>query len=230
MHGGGSPVAPGRPLADEYKSENVELVEKGFSNLRKQIENGVSFGVPVVVAINTFSSDTKAEIDRLMELSIAAGANEAVVCSHWADGGAGATDLAEAVVKVTKRQSNFKFLYPLEDTIENKIRSIAQNIYGADDVSFTEEAEEKIKIFTKQGFGNLPICMAKTQYSLSHDAALKGAPTGFTLPIRDIRAAVGAGFLYPLVGTISTMPGLPTRPSFYDIDIDCKTEEIYGLF
>ncbi|CBY36017.1 unnamed protein product [Oikopleura dioica] len=230
MHGGGSPVAPGRPLADEYKSENVELVEKGFSNLRKQIENGVSFGVPVVVAINTFSSDTKAEIDRLMELSIVAGANEAVVCSHWADGGAGATDLAEAVVKVTKRQSNFKFLYPLEDTIENKIRSIAQSIYGADDVSFTEEAEEKIKIFTKQGFGNLPICMAKTQYSLSHDAALKGAPTGFTLPIRDIRAAVGAGFLYPLVGTISTMPGLPTRPSFYDIDIDCETEEIYGLF
>ncbi|CAG5078277.1 Oidioi.mRNA.OKI2018_I69.PAR.g8949.t1.cds [Oikopleura dioica] len=230
MHGGGSPVAPGRPLADEYKSENVELVEKGFSNLKKQIENGVSFGVPVVVAINTFSSDTKAEIEKLMELSHAAGASEAVVCSHWADGGAGATDLAKAVVKVTQEPSNFKFLYPLEDSIEDKIRSIAQNIYGADDVSFTEECAEKIRVFTEEGFGNLPICMAKTQYSLSHDPALKGAPRGFTLPIRDIRAAVGAGFLYPLVGTISTMPGLPTRPSFYDIDIDCETEEIYGLF
>merc|ERR1712130_64760 len=230
MHGGGSPVSPGKPLASEYKTENVELVEKGFSNLRKQIENGRMFGVPVIVAINSFVSDTQNEIDAIKRLAKEAGAFDAVLCSHWKDGGAGARDLADAVDRATKTPSDFHFLYDLEMSIVDKIRTIAQKIYGADDVQIAPEAMEKIELFTKQGFDKLPICMAKTQYSLSHDAQLKGAPTGFVLPIRDIKAAVGAGFLYPLVGSIMTIPGLPTRPSFYDIDIDPETEEIFGLF
>lgn len=230
MHGGGSPVTPGRPLANEYKTENVELVEKGFSNLRKQIENGHMQGVPVIVAINSFVSDTQNEIDAVKKLCKEAGAFDAILCSHWANGGAGAKDLAEAVVRATETDSTFRFLYDLDMSVVDKIRTIAQKVYGADDVDIAPEAMEKINMFTNQGFDKLPICMAKTQYSLSHDPKLKGAPTGFVLPIRDIKAAVGAGFLYPLVGSIMTIPGLPTRPSFYDIDIDPDTEEIFGLF
>jgi len=230
MHGGGSPVSPGKPLADEYKSENLALVETGFSNLRKQIENGKMFGVPVIVAINCFPTDTQAEITLVKKLSKDAGAFDAVMCSHWAEGGKGAVELAKAVDLATKTSSNFQFLYELNLPIIDKIRIIAKKIYGADDVEIAPEAMEKIEVFTKQGFDKLPMCMAKTQYSLSHDPLRKGAPKGFVLPIRDIRAAVGAGFLYPLVGSIMTIPGLPTRPSFYDIDIDPETEEIFGLF
>jgi len=144
--------------------------------------------------------------------------------------GKGATSLAEAVIKACSQPSSFKFLYPLELSIEDKIRSIAQKIYGAKDIELSAEAKEKISLYESQGFGQLPICMAKTHLSLSHDPTLKGAPTGFVLPVRDVRASVGAGFLYPLVGQISTMPGLPTRPCFVDIDINCDTEDINGLF
>jgi len=230
MHGGGPPVTAGAPLKPEYTQCNLPLVEAGFCNLRKQIENANMFGVPVVVAINVFNTDTQEEIDLMVKLAKEAGAFDAVLCRHWALGGPGAADLAKAVDRACNAPSDFKFLYNLDISIEDKIRTIAQKIYGADDIELLPEALVKIETYKKQGFGGLPICMAKTHLSLSADPAKKGAPTGFTLPIRDVRASVGAGFLYPLVGTMSTMPGLPTRPCFYDIDLDLETGEVYGLF
>jgi methylenetetrahydrofolate dehydrogenase (NADP+)/methenyltetrahydrofolate cyclohydrolase/formyltetrahydrofolate synthetase len=153
-----------------------------------------------------------------------------VVCRHWMDGGKGAVELAELVVKTAEKPTKFKFLYPLEFSIRQKIETICKEIYGADGVEYTPEAERKIELYTRLGFANLPLCMAKTHLSLSHDPALKGVPKGFTVPIRDIRASVGAGFLYPLLGTMRTMPGLPTRPVFYDVDLDLKTGKVVGLF
>jgi len=152
-----------------------------------------------------------------------------VVCEHWEKGGEGAIDLANAVIKACEMKSDFKFLYPLEDSIKTKIETIAREVYGAAGVEYLPEAEERIAEYTRLGFGKLPICMAKTHLSLSHDATLKGVPTGFIIPIRDIRASVGAGFLYPLLGTMSTMPGLPTRPVFMEIDIEPETGRIIGL-
>lgn len=230
MHGGGPTVTAGLPLPKAYIEEDLDLVEKGFSNLKKQIENARMFGVPVVVAINAFKTDTDAELDLISRLSREHGAFDAVKCTHWAEGGRGALGLAQAVQRASQAPSSFRLLYDLELPIEDKIRIIAQKIYGADDIELLPEAQKKAEIYTKQGFGNLPICMAKTHLSLSHNPEQKGVPTGFILPIRDIRASVGAGFLYPLVGTMSTMPGLPTRPCFYDIDLDPKTEQVNGLF
>nr|XP_053633121.1 C-1-tetrahydrofolate synthase, cytoplasmic-like isoform X1 [Cherax quadricarinatus]XP_053633130.1 C-1-tetrahydrofolate synthase, cytoplasmic-like isoform X1 [Cherax quadricarinatus]XP_053633136.1 C-1-tetrahydrofolate synthase, cytoplasmic-like isoform X1 [Cherax quadricarinatus] len=230
MHGGGPAVTPGVPLPAEYTSENLGLVEGGFSNLKKQIENGGIFGIPVVVAINSFLTDTEAELNLVKKLSVDAGAVDAVICNHWAKGGAGAVQLAEAVVAASDKPSDFKFLYRLTLPIEEKIRIIAQKIYGADDIEIKPEAQEQINRFRKQGFNDLPICMAKTHLSLTSDPSKKGAPTGFTIPVRDVRASVGAGFLYPLVGTMTTMPGLPTRPCIYDIDLDLEKEEVQGLF
>ncbi|KAG9336553.1 hypothetical protein JZ751_002900 [Albula glossodonta] len=230
MHGGGPTVTAGLPLPKEYTEENLELLEKGCSNLKKQVENARAFGVPVVVAVNAFKSDTDAELDLVCSLAKSAGAFDAVRCSHWAEGGAGAVALGQAVQKAANAPSDFKFLYNVELPIVDKIRIIAQKIYGADDVELLPEAQHKVELYTKQGFGNLPICMAKTHLSLSHDPEKKGVPTGFIVPIRDIRASVGAGFLYPLVGTMSTMPGLPTRPCFYDIDLDPDTQQVNGLF
>lgn len=230
MHGGGPTVVAGRPLQKEYCEENLELVEAGFSNPRKQIENARLFGVPVVFALNKFSTDTEKEVNLALKLAKDAGAFDAVCASHWSDGGAGAVDLANAVVGATQAPSEFQFLYPLDLSIEEKIATIAKKIYGADGIELLEEAKAKAELYTKQGFSHLPICMAKTHLSLSHEPARKGAPTGFILPIRDIRASVGAGFLFPLVGTMSTMPGLPTRPCFYDIDLDPETMEVQGLF
>ncbi|GAB1597670.1 C-1-tetrahydrofolate synthase, cytoplasmic-like [Argonauta hians] len=229
MHGGGPTVSAGVPLPKAYTQENLDLVEKGCSNLKKQIENATFFGVPVVVAINAFSSDSEAELKLIQKISVDSGAFDAVICHHWAKGGKGAKALAESVMKATDDPCNFKFLYDLKLPIEDKIRIIAQKIYGADDIEISPEAQECINRYKAQGFNDLPICMAKTHLSLSHDASLKGAPTGFVLPIRDVRASVGAGFIYPLIGTMSTMPGLSTRPCFYDIDIDSETEEIVGL-
>ncbi|XP_056151497.1 C-1-tetrahydrofolate synthase, cytoplasmic isoform X2 [Lampris incognitus] len=230
MHGGGPTVTAGMPLPKEYVEENLELLEKGHSNLRKQIENAKHFGVPVVVAVNAFKTDTAAELDLICRLAKAAGAFDAVYCSHWAEGGAGALALGQAVQKASEAPSNFRFLYDVELPIADKIRIIAQKIYGADDIELLPDAQCKVELYTKQGFSNLPICMAKTHLSLSHEADKKGVPTGFVLPIRDIRASVGAGFLFPLVGTMPTIPGLPTRPCFYDIDIDPETEQVNGLF
>ncbi|XP_077122123.1 C-1-tetrahydrofolate synthase, cytoplasmic [Ranitomeya variabilis] len=230
MHGGGPTVTAGVPLPKEYTEENLELLEKGCSNLNKQIQNATMFGVPVVVAVNGFKMDTPAELKLVCRLAKEAGAFDAVKCSHWAEGGKGAVDLARAVQKASQAPNAFQFLYDVELPIADKIRIIAQKIYGADDIELLPEAQKKAELYTKQGFANLPICMAKTHLSLSHNPELKGAPKGFVLPIRDIRASVGAGFLYPLVGTMSTMPGLPTRPCFYDIDLDPVTEQVNGLF
>jgi formyltetrahydrofolate synthetase len=159
-----------------------------------------------------------------------AGAEDAVVCTHWMDGGKGALKLAEAVLKACDKPSKFQFLYPLEWTIKQKIEKICTDIYGADGAEFSPEAEKKVELYTKLGFDKLPMNMAKTHLSLSHDPALKGVPKGYKIPIRDIRASVGAGFLYPLCGEMRTMPGLPTRPVFYDVDLDLKTGRVLGLF
>ncbi|KAM3603476.1 uncharacterized protein V6R79_023162 [Siganus canaliculatus] len=231
MHGGGPSVSAGAPLPREYIDENLSLVEGGCrSNLRKQIQIAHQFGVPVVVALNVFKTDTQAEVDLVCRLAKEAGASDAVPSHHWAQGGRGSIELAQAVSEAASRPSNFQFLYNIEMPIVDKIRTIAQKVYGADDIELSPEAEAKIDYYSQQGYGSLPICMAKTHLSLSHMPDKKGAPTGFVLPIRDVRASVGAGFIYPLVGTMSTMPGLPTRPCFYDIDLDPVTEEITGLF
>ncbi|XP_048579081.1 C-1-tetrahydrofolate synthase, cytoplasmic [Nematostella vectensis] len=230
MHGGGPKVVAGQPLATEYTTENLELVRSGMCNLAKQIENALLFGVQAVVAVNRFPTDTDEEVKLVVELAKQAGAFDAVECTHWADGGAGAVNLAEAVLRAVEQPVNFKFLYDLTLPIEEKIRVIAQKVYGSDDIELSDEAQTKIGRYKKQGFNDLPICMAKTHLSLSHKPELKGVPKGIVIPIRDVRASVGAGFLYPLVGTMSTMPGLPTRPCFYDIDLDPDTEEVLGLF
>uniref|UniRef100_UPI003AAF7A86 monofunctional C1-tetrahydrofolate synthase, mitochondrial n=1 Tax=Centroberyx gerrardi TaxID=166262 RepID=UPI003AAF7A86 len=231
MHGGGPNVSAGAPLPREYIDENLSLVAGGcHSNLRKQIQIAHLFGVPVVVALNVFKTDTQAEIDLVCQIAKECGASDAVPCHHWARGGRGSLELAQAVKEATSRPSNFQFLYNLEMPIVEKIRTIAQKVYGADDIELSPEAKAKIDYYNQQGYGTLPICMAKTHLSLSHMPDKKGAPTGFILPIRDVRASIGAGFIYPLVGTMSTMPGLPTRPCFYDIDLDPVTEEITGLF
>src|ERR1700733_3356601 len=223
MHGGGPKVVAGKPLAHAYTQENLELLEKGCTNLIKLIGNARSFGIPVVVAINRFKDDTNAEVELVRRLSIAGGAEDAVMSNHWAEGGAGAVNLAEAVVKACDKPANFRFLYPLEMSIKDKIETIVREMYGGSGVEYSPEAEKKIELYTKQGFSKLPICMAKTHLSLSHDPNLKGAPTGFIVPVRDVRASVGAGFLYPLLGTMSTMPGLSTRPGYYEIDLGVET-------
>lgn len=229
MHGGGPPVTPGTPLPAAYKQENLPLLDAGCANLARHIENATKFGVPVVVAINVFSSDTDNEIALIREKAIAAGALDAVRCTHWADGGAGAAALAEAVIKASEQPRNFKLLYDLSMPIAAKIETICRELYRADGIALSPLAQEKIERYTAQGFANLPICMAKTHLSFSHDPSLKGAPVGFTVPIRDIRASVGAGFLYPLCGELPTIPGLPTRPCFFDIDVDPATGLIEGL-
>jgi formyltetrahydrofolate synthetase len=230
MHGGGPRVTAGAPLATEYTEEHLELLEAGASNLRKHIENALAFGVPVVVAVNRFPTDTDAEVELVQKLAREAGALDAVVSDHWAQGGAGAAALGEAVVSACEKESAFSYLYPLEMGIREKIETIAKRMYGADAVEYSAQAEQQIARYERNGFDRLPICMAKTHLSLSHDPALKGAPTGFTIPVREVRASVGAGFLYPLLGTMSTMPGLPTRPAFYDIDLDPETGRVVGLF
>ena len=230
MHGGGPKVVAGKPLDPAYTEENLDLLRAGLGNLEAHIKNALSFGIPVVVAVNSFADDTEAEVELVRQAAINAGAEDAQVSRHWMEGGAGAVALAEAVVKVAEKTSDFKFLYPLDLSIKEKIEIICKEIYGADGVDYSPEAEEKIEIYTRLGFDNLPLCMAKTHLSLSHDPTLKGVPKGFRVPIRDIRASVGAGFLYPLLGAMSTMPGLPTRPVYYDVDLDLETGRVLGLF
>ena len=230
MHGGGPRVVAGRPLDSAYTEENLDLLRAGLSNLQHHIRNAKRYGVNVVVAINSFKDDTDAEVEMIRKASVEAGAEDAAVCRHWMEGGAGAVKLAEAVIKACEKPTNFKFLYPLELSIKEKIETICTQIYGADGVDYSPEAEAKIKLYTRLGFDKLPLCMAKTHLSLSHDPALKGVPKGYRIPIRDIRASVGAGFLYPLLGEMRTMPGLPTRPVFYDVDLDLETGRVLGLF
>jgi len=230
MHGGGPKVVAGKPLAPEYTDENLDLLRKGLPNMVQHIENALKYGVNVVVAVNSFANDTPAEVELVRQAALEAGAMDAVVSRHWMEGGKGAVALAEAVVKACEKPSKFKFLYKLDLPIKEKIEIIAREIYRADGVDYTPEAEAKIEQFTKLGFADLPLCMAKTHLSFSDKGDLKGAPRGFRVLISDIRASVGAGFLYPLLGTMRTMPGLPTRPVFYDVDLDLKTGKVLGLF
>lgn len=230
MHGGAFHFPPGRkPPKEEIEKENVPALEAGAQNLVKHIENMRSFGLPVVVAINVFAHDTQAELAAIKRIALEAGAFAAVESFVHAKGGEGGAQLAEAVVAACQQPAQFRFLYELERPIKEKIEIIATRIYGADGVDYSAEAEAKIATFEAQGYGNLPICMAKTHLSLSHDPALKGRPTGFRVPVRDVRPSIGAGFLYPLCGEMRTMPGLPTRPAAVDVDLDAEGN-IVGLF
>jgi formyltetrahydrofolate synthetase len=230
MHGGGPKVVAGKPLATEYTEENLDLLRKGMPNLERHVQNALKYGVNVVVAVNSFATDTPAEVELIRKSALEYGAMDAVVATHWADGGAGAVKLAEAVMKAAQKPTNFKFLYPLELPIKEKIETIAREIYRADGVDYSPQAEEQIARYDRLGFNKLPICMAKTHLSFTTDVNVKGAPTGFRILVREVRASAGAGFLYPLLGKMSTMPGLPTRPVFYDVDLDLKTGKVVGLF
>jgi methylenetetrahydrofolate dehydrogenase (NADP+) / methenyltetrahydrofolate cyclohydrolase / formyltetrahydrofolate synthetase len=230
VHGGGPEVTAGAQLPEVYRTENVDLLRAGCVNLKKHIANAESYGIPVVVAINNFETDTEAEIKVVEEEALAAGAEAAVLASHWAEGGAGAVNLGKAVIAASSKPKDFKLLYDLDGSVQDRIDKIAREMYGAANVEFSEIAKQKVDTYNKQGFSNLPICIAKTQYSLSHDPALKGAPTGFTVPVRDVRLAVGAGYLYALAADIQTIPGLPTAPGYLNVDVDPETGEIDGLF
>jgi formate--tetrahydrofolate ligase len=228
MHGGAGSVVAGKPLPPELTRENLPALEKGCANLIKQVQNARRFGVPVVVAINHFGTDTAAETDLIREKAIAAGAVGAYSSKVWAKGGEGGAELADAVAQACEQPKNFKMLYPDSATIKEKIETIATQLYGAHHVEYQAEAEAKIRLFTKLGWSHLPICMAKTHLSLSHDPKLLGAPSGYALPVRDVRASIGAGFLYPLCGEMRTMPGLGSHPAYENVDlVDGK---VVGLF
>jgi len=229
MHSGDFKVTAGKPLSAELVKENISALERGAVNLVKHIENIKKFGLPAVVAINRFTTDTEKEIARAREIALAAGADDAVLSEVWAKGGAGGMDLAYAVEKAANKPAQFRFLYPLDISIEQKIEKIAVEIYGAAKVEYSPEAQKKIALYTKLGYDKLPVCMAKTHLSISHDPELKGRPAGWTLPIRDIHAAAGAGFLYPLCGLMRTMPGLPSDPAGAHIDLD-ENGNVAGLF
>ncbi|MGB3905818.1 MAG: formate--tetrahydrofolate ligase [Anaerolineae bacterium] len=229
MHGGGPKVVAGRPLDPAYQEENLELLGKGVDNLKANIAIAKQYGVPVVVAVNRFTADTDAEVELVRQAALDAGADDSVESNVWAKGGEGGAALAEAVVKACEKPNSFKFLYPLDIPIKEKIEIIATKVYGADGVEYTSRAEAKVRLYTRLGYDKLPLNMAKTHLSLSHDPTWKGVPKNYNLPITDIRASAGAGFLYPLLGEMRTMPGLPSRPVFFDVDID-ETGKTLGLF
>ena len=231
LHGGATDVKPGQPLPEEYVSENLEYLEKGCANLAKQIANIKEYNVPVVVAINQFETDTAAEIQLIQEQALKAGADFAVPSNHWAKGGAGAVELAKSVVEAVKLAplEQQKYLYDVDDTVENKLLAITTKMYGASGIELSPLAKQQIETYTKQGYDKLPICIAKTQYSLSHDPSLKGVPTGFTVPIREVRCSAGAGYLYALAAEIMTIPGLPTHAGFMNVEVN-DDGEIEGLF
>ncbi len=230
MNGGVGKVVAGKPLDPALLENNPEGVRKGAANLRKQIENVRAFGVPVVVAINIFPTDTPDEIQAIKEEAAAAGAKAAVEARHFTDGGDGAIELAKAVWAAAEEGSpDFKLLYPDDMPLKGKIETIATRIYGADGVDYLPAANKQLAAFEAMGYGHLPICMAKTQYSLSHDAKLLGAPTGFRIPVREVRLYAGAGFVTPILGDMRTMPGLNSRPGGERIDID-EDGNIVGLF
>jgi formyltetrahydrofolate synthetase len=229
MHSGEFVIKPGKKFPEGLSEENPELVKKGACNLIKQIENAKLYGVPVVVAINRFDSDYDSEIEMIRKVALANGAEDACISTVWRDGGAGGVELAEAVKNACSKKSEFEYLYPLDMSIKKKIYTIATRMYGAKDVYFENEARKKLKLFKKLSFDKLPICMAKTPLSLSHDPSLKGRPTDFVIPIHDLRISAGAGFIVALCGNISLMPGLPKEPSGKKIDID-ENGDIVGLF
>jgi formyltetrahydrofolate synthetase len=230
MHGGAFAVRPGKPMdPDEVGRRNDSALEAGCRNLAAHLQAVRLHGVPCVVAINRFSADHPEELALVQKIARASGAFDAVVSEVHARGGEGGRELAEAVVKAAETPSQFKFLYPLEMPIKEKIACIATQIYGAAGVDYTSAAEKKINLYTSLGYDQLPICMAKTHLSLSHDPELKNRPQGFRVPVRDIRASVGAGFLCPLLGEMRTMPGLPSQPAGNAIDLTSEGK-IVGLF
>jgi formate--tetrahydrofolate ligase len=229
VHSGRFQITPGKPLPDGLQSENLDALAEGIGNLHKQIENVKIHGVPVVVAVNYFPTDTEAEIEFLKKAALEAGASAAHVSTLYAEGGQGGEELAHALVAACDEPNSFRFLYPLEARLTEKIETLATKIYGAKDVEYSDEAREKLDKYESQGYGEFPICMAKTQSSLSHDPKLKGRPTGYTFSIRDVRVSVGAGFVYPICGAMMTMPGLGRNPGGCGIDLD-DDGEIIGLF
>ena len=230
MHGGVGRIVAGKPLDPALGQENVDAVRKGSANLAAQIENVRHFNVPVVVAINNYPGDTAAEVAAIREVALAAGARDVVVSRHFTDGGAGAEDLAHAVWAAAEEGApDFRLLYPDDLPLREKIETIAVRIYGASGVDELPAAIKALKLYEELGYGNLPVCMAKTHLSLSHDPSLKGRPTGFRVPIREVRLSAGAGFITPLLGEMRTMPGLPSHPAGENIDID-SDGNIVGLF
>jgi len=228
-HTGKYKIVPGKPLPDELTQENVADVEVGAANMIRHLENLRKFGITPVVAINRFTHDSDKEIEAIKALAVANGALGAAVANHWAEGGPGASELAEMVVQACEQENDFQFLYDVDLPIKQKIEIIAREIYRADGVEYSRTANRQIAQFEKDGFGNLPICMAKTHLSFSADPKLKGAPTGFTIPVEEVRVSAGAGFIYPQCGTIRTMPGLGRTPAAMNVDID-EDGNVVGLF
>jgi formate--tetrahydrofolate ligase len=226
-HSGKYKIVAGKPLPEDLLAENPDDVLAGAANLRKQIENVKLHGVSPVVAINAFPTDHPSEHEAIREVAAAAGARSAV-CTHFADGGRGATELAEAVAEAADEPTDFRFLYDSEASLRDKIQTVATRVYGADGVEYSAQASKQLDTYEKAGFGTLPVCIAKTHLSISSDPSLKGAPTGWTLPVREVRASVGAGFVYPICGEMRTMPGLGTNPAAARIDLD-ENGEIVGL-
>ncbi len=209
----------GRPVSGAQPAENPDAVREGGANLRKQIENIQLHGVSPVVAINAFPDDHPSEHAAIAEIAASMGARSAV-CNHFAEGGKGATDLAEAVAEAAQEPNEFRFLYPDDASLREKIRIVAGQVYGADGIDIAPAAAKQLDRYESNGFGNLPVCVAKTHMSISSDPALKGAPTGWRMPVPEVRASVGAGFIYPLCGEMRTMPGLGANPAAHEIDID----------
>jgi len=227
-HGGGPKVVAGRPLDPAYTEENLPLLRAGMANLEAHLETVARFGVPVVVAINRFPTDSRHELELVRHSAMEAGAGAAVTTDHHAHGGEGARELAMAVVEASEQPSRFDFLYPLDRPIKEKIETIATKVYRAANVEYSSQAESQIADFEKAGFGYLPICMAKTHLSISDDPAIKGAPKDYTVTVREVRASVGAGFIYPLLGEMRTMPGLGATPGFMKVDVN-EDGEVVGL-
>lgn len=226
-HSGRFKIVAGRPLPPELLEENPDDVFAGADNLRKQIENIRLHGVSPVVAINAFPTDHASEHAAIREIAEGMGARVAV-CNHFAEGGAGAVELADAVAEATEEPTEFRFLYPEEASLREKIETIATKVYGADGVAYDMKASQQLDSYENNGFGRLPVCMAKTHLSISSDPTLVGAPKGWTLPVREVRASVGAGFIYPLCGEMRTMPGLSATPAATRIDLD-DNGEVVGL-
>lgn len=229
MHGGGPRVVPGRPLAKEYQEENLELVEEGLPNLLHHIETVKKSGIKPVVCINRFHTDTDAEVALVRRAVEQAGARCAE-SQHWLKGGEGALELADAVIEACQEPVEFRYLYPLDMPLRKRVELIAREVYGADGVSWTPEAEAKAKRFEEEEFRDYYTMMVKTHLSLSHDPNLKGVPKGWVLPIRDILVFSGARFLCPMAGDIKLMPGTSSNPAFRRIDVNVDTGEVEGLF
>jgi formate--tetrahydrofolate ligase len=229
MHSGRVPVVAGRPLPPELLREDRELLRAGAPNLEAQIQNVRVHGIPAVVAVNRFPTDTDAELELVRELALRAGASAAHASTLYRDGGRGAEELAAAVVRAADEPSSFRFLYPEDASLPAKIETLATRIYGADGVDYADAARSKLETFAERGYGHFPVCMAKTQYSLSHDPARKGRPRGYRFLVQDARVAVGAGFVIPLAGAITTMPGYGRSPGGQQIDLD-EAGNVIGLF